>query len=80
MQSIAQTQLLLRNVWADNYHQFGEFIPSDNNVFNHFPTAQDLFTRNMDLSWLEPDPSFNRLPDPAPGKASVGICDTGTYL
>ena len=50
MQSLAHTQLLLRNVWADNYHQFGEFIP-DNAAFN-FPPAQDLFTRNVDLSRL----------------------------
>ena len=53
MQSLAQTQLLLQNVWSDNYHQFGEFVP-ENNTFN-FPPSQDLFTRNLDLSRL----SFN---------------------
>ena len=51
MQSLAQTQLLLQNVWAENYHDFGEFVP-DNLAFN-FPTTQDLFTRNMDLSRLQ---------------------------
>eukprot|EP00095_Tigriopus_kingsejongensis_P010168 maker-scaffold202_size261857-snap-gene-0.14 protein:Tk10168 transcript:maker-scaffold202_size261857-snap-gene-0.14-mRNA-1 annotation:"hypothetical protein CGI_10009091" len=50
MQSLAQTQMLLQNVWAENYHEFGEFIP-DNSAFN-FPPAQDLFTRNIDLSRL----------------------------
>lgn len=50
MKSLAQTQILLQNVWADNYHQFGEFVP-DNSSFN-FPASQDLFTRNLDLSRL----------------------------
>ncbi len=63
MQSLAQTQLLLRNVWADNYHQFGEFIPVDNTAFNHFPATPDLFTRNVDLSMLEQDHQFLKLPD-----------------
>ena len=59
MQSLAQTQLLLQNVWAENYHDFGEFVP-DNLAFN-FPTTQDLFTRNMDLSRL-PAPAAATMP------------------
>jgi hypothetical protein len=54
MQSLAQTQMLLENVWVENYHDFGEFNP-DNSAFN-FPPSQDLFTRNVDLSTLTPPP------------------------
>ena len=61
MQSLAQTQMLLQNVWADNYHEFGEFVP-DNNAFN-FPVTEGLFTRNIDLSRLPPVGMPLRFPD-----------------
>ena len=68
MQSLAQTQLLLQNVWAENYHQFGEFVP-DNTNFN-FPVSQDLFTHNVDLSrlGLESPSSQNRKTFPENGE------------
>ena len=48
LKSFVNTQMLLQNVWADNYHEFGEFQPDDSS-FN-FPATQSLFTANMDLS------------------------------
>ena len=54
MQSIAQTQMLLENVWAENYHDFGEFSRQsqllDHSSF-HVPLTRDLFGHvNGDLS------------------------------
>ena len=62
MQSLAQTQILLQNVWAENSHQFGEFVP-DNAAFN-FPPSRDLFTMNVDLSRLNASPGMTmKFPD-----------------
>ena len=54
MQSLAQTQMLLENVWAENYHDFGEFSRQsqlmDHSSFN-VPLTRDLFGHvNGDLS------------------------------
>lgn len=54
MQSLAQTQMLLENVWVENYHDFGEFSRQrqllDHTAFN-VPLTRDLFGHvNGDLS------------------------------